>query len=101
MEHPKYQTLAVISGILLILGFSNLVLRVHTTRYTEHLTFIWFFLLLSGQALLMIYGILNNSYGIFIPPILMITGLLYILYIKLTYETNNKVESELRQKNII
>ena len=76
VDHPKYQIIAVVSGILTILGFSHLVFRVHTTKETEHLTFTWIFLVLSAQILLMIYGILINSYGIYLPPIILISGLL-------------------------
>jgi len=98
VEHPKYQFIAIISGILTILGFSHLVFRVYSTKETTHLTFIWLFLVLSAQILLMIYGILNNSYGIYLAPIILISGLLYILYVKLTYETSNNIENNLKEK---
>ena len=101
IDHPKYQGIAIISGILTILGFSHLVFRVYNTKVTEHLTFTWIFLILSAQILLMIYGILNNSYGIYLPPIIIISGLSYILYVKLTNSVDNTVESDLRAKNII
>ena len=101
VDHPKYQFIAIISGILSILGFSHLVFRVYNTNETTHLTFIWIFLILLSQILLMIYGILNNSYGIYLPPIILICGLLFILYVKLTYETTANIESKLKSKNII
>lgn len=101
MEHPKYQLIGIIAGILTILAFSNLVHRVHTTKRTEHLTFTWIFLILSAQSLLMLYGILNNSYGIYLPPIIIISGLLYIFYVKVAYSTDNTIENELKQKNIM
>lgn len=101
VEHPKYQFIAIISGILTILGFSHLVFRVYNTKETTHLTFTWIFLILSSQILLMIYGILNNSYGIYLPPVILISGLLYILYVKLTYETTANIEDKLKSKNII
>ena len=101
MEYPKYQYIAVISGILTILGFSHLVYRVHTTKETEHLTFIWIFLVLSAQSLLFLYGILNNAYGIYLPAAILITGLCYILYVKINYFVDNNVESQLKMKNII
>lgn len=101
IDHPKYQGIAIISGILTILGFSHLVFRVYNTNVTEHLTFTWIFLILSAQTLLMIYGILNNAYGVYLPPIIVISGLSYILYVKLNNSVDNTVESELRTKNII
>lgn len=42
----------------------------------------------------MIYGILNNSYGIYLPPIILISGLLYILYVKLSYENTENIEDK-------
>ena len=86
MEYKKYQWIAIISGVFAILGFSHLVFNVYYTKKTDHLTFIWLFLVISAQTLLIIYGLLNKSYGIYLPPILLICGLLYILYVKLTYE---------------
>ena len=101
VDHPKYQFIAVISGILTILAFSHLVHRVYTTKQTEHLTFTWIVLVLTSQSLFVIYGILNNSYGIYLPPIILISGLLYILHVKLTYEDSANIENNLKEKNII
>ena len=93
MEHPKYQIIAIISGILTILAFSHLVYRVYTTKQTEHLTYTW--------ALLVLYGILNNTYGIYLPAIIIVIGISYILYVKINYSVDNNVETELKMKNII
>lgn len=101
MDNSKYQFIIIISGILTILGFSNLVFKVHSTKETEHLTFTWIFLILSAQVLLILYGILNNSYGMYFPSVILIFGLVYILYIKLNYEVNMSVENDLKNKNII
>lgn len=101
VDHPKYQFIPVVSGFLTILGFSHLVFKVHSTKNTTHLTFTWLFLYLSAQTLLMIYGISHNSYFIYLPPIILISGLLYILYVKLSYETTANIENNLKSKNII
>ena len=98
MGHPKYQLLAIISFILTILGFSNLIVNVHTTKY---LTFIWIFLIFLAQILLIVYGILNNIHVIYFPVLILLIGLLYILYIKFNYDVNNDVETELKIKDII
>ena len=79
MEYKKYQWIAIISGLFAILGFSHLVFNVYYTKKTDHLTFIWLFLVISAQTLLIIYGLLNKSYGIYLPPIILISGLFYIL----------------------
>jgi uncharacterized protein with PQ loop repeat len=101
MEYPKYQIIAVISGILTILAFSHLVHRVYTTKQTEHLTYVWALLILTAQSLLVLYGILNNSYGIYLPAIIIVIGISYILYVKINYSVDNNVESQLKMKNII
>ena len=100
-QNPKYQFIAVISGILTILAFSHLVHRVYTTKQTEHLTYVWALLILTAQSLLVLYGILNNSYGIYLPAIIVVTGISYILYVKINYSVDNNVESQLKMKNII
>jgi uncharacterized protein with PQ loop repeat len=101
MEHPKYQIIAIISGILTILAFSHLVYRVYKTKQADHLTYTWALLILSAQSLLVLYGILNNTYGIYLPAIIIVIGISYILYVKINYSIDNNVESELKMKNII
>lgn len=101
VDQPKFQEIAIIAGIFTILGFSHLILRVYNTKKTEHLTFTWIFFILSAQTLLALYGILNNAYGVYIPALIMMTGIIYILYVKVNYESNNKIEYELKSKNII
>lgn len=101
MEQPKYQFIAGLAGILTILGFSHLVYRVYKTKETDHLTFVWLFLVLSAQSLLFLYGILNNVYGIYLPSTILLMGLLYILYVKLNYYLDDSVENQLKLKNII
>ena len=91
MEYKKYQWIAIISGVFTILGFSHLVFNVYYTKKTDHLTFIWLFLVI-------IYGLLNKLYGIYLPAILLICGLLYILYVKLTYE--NLIYENLTYENL-
>jgi uncharacterized protein with PQ loop repeat len=94
MEHRKYQFIAIISGIFTILGFSHMIYRVYTTRQTEHLTFIWIFFVIMSQSLLVLYGLLNRAYGIYLPAIIILTGISYVLYIKLsnTETTTNKID---------
>ena len=98
MEYKKYQWIAIISGEFTILGFSHLVFNVYYTKKTDHLTFIWLFLVITAQTLLIIYGLLNKLYGIYLPAILLICGLLYILYVKLTYE--NLIYENLTYENL-
>ena len=101
MYNQKYKIIAVISVILTIIAFSSLVLRVHMTKETECLTFTWIFSVLTAQSLLVVYGVINNSYGIYVPASILLIGILYILYIKLNYDNVKRIEDELKSKNIL
>ena len=48
-DEQKYQKIIVISNILTILAFSNLIFNAHITKETEHITFLWIFLVLTAQ----------------------------------------------------
>ena len=100
-SHPKYQIIAAVSGMFSTLAFSSLVIHLHMTKETEHLTFTWIFLVLIAQTLLCIYGLINNVYGIYVPAATLCVGVLYILYIKINYDNGNKIEESLKAKNIL
>ena len=97
----RHEELIYISSILTIIAFSSLVYNTHITKNTTHLTFIWIFLLMTAQALMFTYGKLNHNQGLYIPATIFIIGLSYILYIKVVYKETNKIEAELKNKNII
>lgn len=101
MSNSKYQIIAGIAGILTLLALSNLIHRVYTTQNTEHLTYTWIFLILSAQSLLLIYGLLNKAYGIYLPALIVVIGVSYILFVKFKNITENKIEMELINKNIL
>ncbi len=81
----KYEELALISGIATITAFSLLIQHVYVTKITENLTYFWIFLNLTGQSLLFAYGKINNVFGIYFPSLILIIGISYVLYIKITY----------------
>lgn len=101
MEPRKYPIIEIIAGILTVVAFISVVLQVYITKQTEHLTFIWIILIFISQLLLLIYGIINNKYRIYLPSLIVIIGLLYILKIKQNNLINRKIEKELKQKNIL
>ena len=100
-DGPKYQIIAVISSILTILAFSHLIVDVYMTKETEHLTLIWIFLVLTAQSLLVVYGLINNSFKNYVPASILILGVLYVIYIKANYSNTSMIEDELRSKNIL
>lgn len=101
MSNPKYQIIAGIAGTLTLLALSNLIHRVYVTQNTEHLTYTWIFLILSAQTLLVVYGLLNKAYGIYLPALIVVMGVLYILFVKMKNTAENKIENELMNKIIL
>jgi uncharacterized protein with PQ loop repeat len=101
MEHPKYQGIVFVAGLFTISAFTHLIRRVYLTKETDNLTYTWIFLVLTAQSLLTLYGILNGVYGIYIPSLILITGISYVLYVKMTYKKTLSVEKDLKMKNII
>jgi len=97
----KYEELSFMSGIISMIAFSFFIYHVHITKNTDNITFLWIFLIIIAQTLMVIYGKINHIHGLYIPALIFITGILYILYIKIVYKETNKIEDELRQKSII
>jgi uncharacterized membrane protein SirB2 len=97
----KHDELTMIAGILTITAFSFFVYRVHVTKVTDHLTYLWIFLVLTAQLLLFIYGRINHIFGIYIPALIVFSGILYIFYIKSVYTDSSRIEKELKEKGII
>ena len=100
MYYLKYQILLIIFGFLTILAFSHMF---NKTMNTEHITYTWLLLVSSAQILLIIYGLINGIYGIYLPSLILVSEILYIMYIKV-YGFNDKdlnIITELKTKNIL
>jgi len=97
----KHNELTIISGILTITAFLLFVYRVHITKVTDHLTYLWIGLVLTAQIMLFIYGKINHIFGIYVPAFIIFSGIVYILYIKIGYSDNKRIEDELQKKGII
>ena len=97
----KHNELTIISGILTITAFLLFVYRVHITKVTDHLTYLWIGLVLTAQIMLFIYGKINHIFGIYVPASILFSGIVYILYIKISYRDNKRIEDELQEKGII
>ena len=97
----QHEELSYISSAFALTAFSFLIYKVYKTKNTFHLDFLWIFLLITADVLMFIYGKINHIHGLYIPAIIYIIGLSYILYIKIIYKETNKIESELKNKNII
>jgi hypothetical protein len=81
----KYELLAASSLMFNVIAFASLILNIHNTKDTSSFNWGYLFGNIVAQILLIIYGIANHSYGIYVPTTFLIIGLSYIVYIKLAY----------------
>lgn len=79
----KYEYLASISLLLNISSFFTLIEHVYKTGDTGDFTWFYLFGNIISQILLIIYAKINNAWGIYIPTILILTGISYILFVKI------------------
>ena len=89
----KYSVLATISLMFNVIAFTFLLMKIHISKNTS--TYNWSYLVgnVIAQVLLIIYGFLNNAPEVYGPTILLLFGLLYIVFVKATY--NNDDETNL------
>ena len=86
----KYSILATFSLMFNVISFTSLLSSIYITKDTS--SFNWLYLLgnVVAQILLIIYGFVNNAPEIFGPTILLLFGLLYIVFIKMTYHNDDE-----------
>ena len=85
----KYASLATVSLMFNVFSFLSLLLHIHQTKITS--SFNWYYLIgnVIAQVLLIIYGAANKAPEIYGPTSLLIFGLMYIIFIKITYPMNS------------
>jgi len=86
----KYESLIGIAGMLGLVSFGSLLLKIFQTHNTTSLPWTWVLVNLAAQSLSVIYGIANKSYGITIPCVLFVLGLIYIFFVKLNHKEYEK-----------
>lgn len=79
----KYEYLASISLLLNIFSFITLIVKVYKTGDTNNFTWFYLFGNVISQSLLIIYAKINNAWGIYLPTILILIGILFILIVKI------------------
>lgn len=97
----KYLQILYLSRILILTSFAILVHKIYMTNDVTDFTYIWIFLVLTAQFLLVFFGFANNEWGVVVPSVLISGGVMYILITKLAQNKNEKVKKELEKKNII
>jgi hypothetical protein len=86
----KYEGLIGIAGMMGLVSFGSLLLKIYETHNTVSLPWTWILMNLTAQVLSVIYGVANNSIGITLPCIVFVLGLLYILFVKINHKENEK-----------
>lgn len=81
----KYELLATTSLMFNVGAFSHLIYHIYETKNTSTYTYTYILTNIFAQILLIIYGIANKAYGIYGPTSILIVGLFYVLYVKMTY----------------
>ena len=86
----KYSILATSSLMFNVVSFFSLILTIYKTKNTS--SFNWFYLMgnVIAQILLLIYGFVNNAPEIYGPTILLFIGLLYIVFVKILYHSDDE-----------
>ena len=79
----KFEGIIGIAGVLGLVSFTTLIHKIYTTQNTDTLPWTWVMMNISAQVLSFIYGVANDAYGIYLPNLLFIAGLVYIFYVKL------------------
>lgn len=86
----KYSLLATTSLMFNVVSFFSLIVTIYKTKNTS--SFNWFYLMgnVIAQILLLIYGFVNNAPEIYGPTILLFIGLLYIVFVKMSYHSDDE-----------
>ena len=86
MPNLKYNFIPILASICSVIAFSMLTFNVHTSKKTEHLGYTILLLILAAQLLLFLNGILTESVIIYVPAMIIIGLLIYVIYIKFSNE---------------
>lgn len=85
MKEHKYKFMPILASIFSVTAFIYLTFKVHVESKAENLGYEILFLILLAQLLLFLNGIINKEVHIYIPAIIIIICISYIVYIKLNY----------------
>lgn len=80
----KYSGLASASLMFNVIAFFSLVYHIYQTKNTSSFNYLYLFGNIVAQLMLIVYGILNKAPEIYIPTLLLLGGLLFILFVKAT-----------------
>jgi hypothetical protein len=96
----KYESLAASAGVLGLVSFSSLLIKIFQTYNTSSLPWAWLLSNITAQLLMLSYGIINKSHGITYPSLLFVIGLIYIFIIKTFHESHDTYNKSIGIKEV-
>ncbi len=85
MACNKYSYLLDISRYIIYTSFTILILNVIWSKDVSNISLIWVLLVLTAQSFLFTYGLLNRFYGYILISGFIVSGILYIFYLKILH----------------
>ena len=83
MGSRKYHFLVDISRYIIYTSFTILILNTVITKDVTNISFTWIMLIFLAQSCLFLYGFLNKHYGYIVFPGFVVSGLVYMFYLKI------------------
>lgn len=81
----QYSYLASSSLMFNVISFFSLLYNIYKTKNTSSFNWLYLFGNIIAQLLLIIYGISNKAPEIYVPTIILLVGLSYIVYVKIVF----------------
>ena len=81
-----YEWIIFTAGIIGLTSFSTLLRHVYKTHNTDSLPWIWIIMNITAQCFSITYALIKGAYGMYIPGFIFISGLLFLLYMKVKYK---------------
>ena len=75
------------AGIIGLTSFSTLLFHVYKTHNTSSLPWTWILMNMTAQCFSITYAIIKGAYGMYIPGFIFISGLFFLLYMKVRYKS--------------
>lgn len=79
-----------IGGIILSICLIPQIIKIYQTKHVENLSYTWQLMYITGISLHLYYAIYYNLLPIFIPTIVEICLVLFMLFLKIIYKNKNK-----------
>jgi len=76
-------------GIILSICLIPQIIQIYKTKHVENISYLWQFMYIIGIILHLYYGIYYNLLPIFIPTIIELCFIIFLLILKIMYTKKN------------